>query len=234
LACVVSRSVAIGILVLITTGILTVHFGGIPLSRYLHLMRIPLIFLILSTIAILVNFSSVPLDAFAVKAGSIYITTSYEALRHTLQLIVTALAGVSCLYFLSLSTPMTDILLTLKFLRCPSILIELMLLIYRFIFILLSIAEAIYISQISRLGNRNFKTFATSSANLMSVLFIRAFARSSALYDAMESRCYDGSIRVLSEHYPRKRNEMIYIAAFELILILLIILLKVFRKGMLI
>ncbi|CUX30022.1 CbiQ family ECF transporter T component [Clostridium sp. C105KSO13] len=113
------------------------------------------------------------------------------------QLIGTAMASVSCLYFLSLNTTMMDFLGVLAKLHCPGILMELTLLIYRFIFVLMETASAIMVSQKSRLGNKDFRTSIDSFGKMGAGLLIRAFKRSNALYDAMESRCYDGKIRVL-------------------------------------
>ena len=123
------------------------------------------------------------------------------------RIFLTAMASVSCLYALSCHTPMTDFILFLKRIHVPALLIELMVLIYRFIFILLDCAHAISISQRARLGNKDFKTSLRSFSALISSLFIRAVSRSSILYDAMESRCYDGVLNVLSEEQrPRKRE----------------------------
>lgn len=223
LLCVMSRSIAIAVIVLAAMGFLTVKKGGTPFFRYLKLMTIPLAFLLMSTIAIILNWSGTPLDAFAIPIGSHFITSSRSSLFFGLQLISTALAGVSCLYFLSLTTPMPDILMALKKFHLPSLLVELMLLIYRFIFVLSDIASAIRISQDSRLGNKDFFTSCKSFGNLGSVLFVRAFAKSSRLYDSMESRLYDGTIRVLTEHYPPKRREILGIILFELLLIAIMI-----------
>ena len=49
-------------------------------------------------------------------------------------------------------------------------------------------------------------------------LFVRAMKKSGALYDAMESRCYDGTIRVLNENYPPAGKEITAIVLFELAL----------------
>lgn len=218
LLCVVSRSILIGVIVFTVNGILTVRKGGIPLSRYGRLMLLPLAFLFLSTFAIIINVSKVPLDAYAIPIGSFYITGSRTSLLFGTQLILTALASVSCLYFLSLSTPVTDILTALRKLRCPEIVIELMLLIYRFIFVLTELASSMTTAQNCRLGNRDFCTSCKSFGALGSTLFIRAMKKSGALYDAMESRCYDGTIHVLTENYPPKREEILAIVFYELLL----------------
>ena len=98
-----------------------------------------------------------------------------------------------------------------------------MLLIYRYIFLLLDISFCISLSQDSRLGNRDLKTSMRSFGAMVSVLLIRAMARSGALYDAMEARCYDGRLQVLDEQYPPKRTEILWIFFFESLLFVLTI-----------
>lgn len=220
IACVISRSIVIAISVLMITGILTVYKGGIPFLRYLKFLMVPMTFLLLGTFAIFVNVSKVPLDAFAFPIGSYYITGSISGFLHGTQLICTALASVSCLYFLSLSTPMTDILEVLKNFHIPPLILELMLLIYRLIFILMELASDITTAQNARLGNCNSKTARKSFAIMLSSVFILSIRRSNELFDAMESRCYDGTIHVISENHPAKRKEITLIAVFETFLYL--------------
>lgn len=219
LFCIVSRSLLIAGTALLVNGFLTVRKGGISIGRYMRLLAVPFTFLILSTLAVIVNISRVPLDAYAVPVGTFFITGSKESLRFGIQLIMTAMGSVSCLYFLSLNTTMTDILDVLALLHCPEIMIELMMLIYRFIFVLMETASAILVSQKSRLGNRSLRTSVSSFGQMGAGLFIRALRRSNALYDAMESRCYDGKIKVLSVQHPVKKKEVALIVLFELVLL---------------
>ena len=218
--CVLSRSVKVAVLVFAVNGVLTVGKGEIPLFRYIKLLMIPLAFLAAGTAAVMINVSRIPMDAFALPAGEWYITGSCEGIRCGLRLCITALSAVSSLYFLSLNTVMTDILCACRKLHFPSLLTELMLLIYRFIFVLFETASSITVSQQSRLGNRSFKTRIRSFGKLGSSLFILALKRSGALYDAMESRCYDGSIRVLSREQPAKAGEIAVIALYGAVLVL--------------
>ncbi|MGC4020153.1 MAG: cobalt ECF transporter T component CbiQ [Muricomes sp.] len=215
LFCVVSRSLVVAAVVFAANACLTVGKGKIPGTLYARLLTVPFLFLILSTLAIIVNISKTPLDAYAIPVGHFFITGSFRSILFGVQLIATAMASVSCLYFLSLNTTMTDLLGVLLKLRCPTILVELMLLIYRFIFVLLETASAIMVSQKSRLGNKDYRTALDSFGRMGAGLLLRAFQRSNALYDAMESRCYDGKIQVLEENYPVKRREIAAIVLFE-------------------
>lgn len=219
LLCIISRSILVAGIVFWVNGILIVKKGGVGLLRYTRLLAIPLTFIILSTLAIIVNFSKAPLDAYAIPVGTFFITGSQKSLHFAVQLVMTAMASVSCLYFLSLNTTMTDILDVLGKMHCPVILIELMMLIYRFIFVLMETASAIMVSQKSRLGNRNLRTSILSFGQMGAGLFIRALKRANVLYDAMESRCYDGKIKVLSVQHPVKWKDVAVILLFELFLI---------------
>ena len=74
----------------------------------------------------------------------------------------------------------------LKRLHFPGLFIELMLLTYRFIFILMEGASAIMTAQKARLGNRDLKTSIQSFGQMASVVFVRALKQSDALYNAMD------------------------------------------------
>ena len=161
------------------------------------------------------------MDAFAISIGSFYLTGSVTDVFFCLRLICTAFASVSCLYFLALSTPVTDLVLALRRFHIPPLLIELMILIYRFIFLLQEIAHQISVAQKSRLGNCNYRTAIRSFGALLSALFIRSVRQSSILFDALEARGYHGEIQVLEEIVPPRRHEIFLFFIFELSLILL-------------
>ena len=224
--CVIARSAALCLPVLALMSLLKVVKSGTPLRRYLQLMAIPLAFLIINSLILGLSIRQTPLEVFAIPFGSWYLTASRETLLYSIRVFVTAMAAVSCLYFLSCSTPMTDILQVLKKLKCPKLLIELMLLIYRYIFVLLDCAHSISIAQKSRLGNISFRQSLRSFGQLVSALFIQAVRRSGRLYDAMESRCYDGDIRVLSENRPPKKAELALILFFELFLLAMTVIVR--------
>ena len=120
-----------------------------------------------------------------------------------------------------MATPMPEILQVLRRLRCPGLLGELMLLIYRYIFVLMDTAANIRISQACRLGNKDYKTALKSFAALGSVLMMRAIARSKLLYEAMEARCYDGTIQVLEEGSPPEKRDLVLVCLFEGFLLIL-------------
>lgn len=210
-----------GIAVTVLMGVISIRAGGVPVKRYLRLLCVPLAFIILSIVAIVIQITKLPMDGIYFGLFGYYIGTNSLALKEGIRIFTTAFGAVSCLYFLALSTPMVDIMLVLKKMHCPALILELMLLIYRFIFVLLEIAGALSIAQKSRLGNRNLKTAIQSAGDLLAVLFLRSFGKSSALYDAMESRCYDGNLKVLYEYQATNKKELAAVGSVIVMLLFL-------------
>ena len=99
LFCVISRSIPLAGIVFAATGILTVCIGGIPAARYFRLLRVPLVFLVLGTAAVVVNISRIPLDGFAVPVSGWYLTGSIDGLMQGLRLFAVALASVPACTF---------------------------------------------------------------------------------------------------------------------------------------
>ena len=222
-----SRSVVLAVAILLLNYYLNVYKGGINGKRYRNLLTWPLSFLIFGTIALFVNISKTTLDFYAIPIGHYYITGSKIGMWKGFQLIMTAMASVSSLYFLSLNTTMPDIISVLRKWRLPKIFVELMMLIYRFIFILLNVAMNITTSQKSRLGYRTYKTSIKSFAGMLSALFINSMKRSGNLFDAMESRGYDGELRMIEEHYKQNNQTIALIGLLGVFMLAVTIWVKV-------
>lgn len=141
----------------------------------------------------------------SLAGGHIYMTK--WSLTRGIQLFMSSFASVTCLYFLAVTTPMIDIIQVLRSFHLPKIMIELMFLIYRFIFLLLETGNAIVVAQDCRLGYKDRMTSMRSTSKMAAVLFIRAYQKADALFSAMESRGYDGDLCVLGTiERPRIRE----------------------------
>lgn len=216
-------SYKVSIFILITMGGLAIYYSRASLHQYFHFFLHPFIFMLLSTATIAIYLSREPMDLFSLPIGNYYITMSQTSLIFAGRLMITALSAVSCLYFLILTTPMTALLGVLKNIHCPYIIIELMLLMYRFIFIILDMAEALTTSQKCRLGNKDYKTSLKSMGQMLSVLLVRSLKRANGIYDAMESRCYEGEIHVLSDYKKATKKEYMLVLVYILCLVIVIL-----------
>jgi cobalt/nickel transport system permease protein len=127
-------------------------------------------------------------------------------------LITVVFGSISCLYFLTLTTPITVILSVLRKLKVPSLLVDLIELTYRFIFIFLDTALAIHQSQASRLGYGSFRKGIRSLGLLISSLFLGVLQRSGQLTMAMNARGYQENLSYIEDTYTySSRNWLIAI-----------------------
>lgn len=198
--------------------------GGIPLGIYIRIMLVPLAFLLMSVLTIALevgNAATVFMVSFNISNFTLGITES--SFKTAAMLFFKAFGAVSCLYFLSLNTPLVDLISTLRKLKLPQIILELMELIYRFIFVLFETAQIIYTSQLSRLGYQDLSTAYRSLGQLISVLFLKSYKYSSDLYTALEARGYEGTLRVVSKKHKVSIFNVFMIILVEIFLLVLVL-----------
>lgn len=179
----------------------TVAAGGIKLRTYLSLLTLPGVFLLLSGLTLLWDYTSkLPEEAvlsLPFFGGWLAVLPAAQSLA--MLVLSRALGAVSCLYFLSLSTPLPELLAVLRRVHVPAIMVELAVLIYRYIFILLATFREMKDSAASRLGYRGLKRSLRTTGLVYGGLLANSFRRAGACFDSMESRCYTGQIAFLTQ-----------------------------------
>lgn len=181
---------------------MVLKMGRVPWRAYWRLLMIPLTFIVLSGVVLLVDVSRSRLGFLDIPFWGIYLSVTKESMAYGLFITGKALTGITCLYMISLSTPLYEIIGVLRRWHVPQIVIELMYLMYRFIFIVMDSYERMNIAAATRLGYSNrFKGYSTFFGICANLLVI-SFQRASKSFDAMESRCYDGSLMFLEEEKP--------------------------------
>lgn len=226
--CLSAPTVYTPLLTLIIMAWLVIVKAGIPAKFFIHLMGVPIVFLMMGEMTLILSITNKPEDyLYYWRFRSFLIGINVQDLNNVLLLFLKSLGTVSCLYFLALTTPMVEIIAVLRKLKVPKLFIELMSLVYRFIFILLESAAAIYTAQSSRLGYVNSKSSFRSLSQLIYAIFIRSIHRSQMLATALEARCYKGEIRVLEKEFAVSKRSIMLIIMIELVLILS----SVFLKG---
>lgn len=220
--CLTSPTVVTPLIVLAFMAGGIVFRAGIPIRVFVNLMLVPLSFLFISILTIAFSISTNPSGFwFAQTINGLTIGTRYPDLITAIHLFLKSIGAVSCLYFLALTTPITEIITLLHKMKVPVIITELMVLIYRFIFVFMETAITIRRAQSSRLGYISMKSSYRSLSRLFSALLGKVFVKSQELYNAMAARGYTGEIRVLTKKYPVSLRNYILITGFELPLILL-------------
>ncbi len=114
----------------------------------------------------------------------------YQPVSHANWLGV-ALKSVLCLLtviLVSNTTPFSQILRVLKFIRVPALLITTIALMHRYLFVLVDEAERMRRARASRTFTRGWRFHWRTLATVVGQLFIRASERAERIYDAMCAR----------------------------------------------
>ncbi|MEM2912161.1 MAG: cobalt ECF transporter T component CbiQ [Candidatus Bathyarchaeia archaeon] len=140
-----------------------------------------------STVAMMTPIFSIP----------IYV----EGLRFAVLIFTRCLAAVAILNLLILTTPIMAVMGSLEWFKVPSALLDVALLMYRYIFVISDEAAKIYNAQKSRCGYsralgyfKKLKNYGT----LFGMLFIRSYDRAVKVGNAMISRGYKGETKLFT------------------------------------
>ncbi len=175
-----------------------IFFGKIPIKTYLKILTIPASFVITSAIIIaFISGSGQNLFSFEIFGHTFGVNK--EGLNMAILVLSRSFGGTACLFFLALTTPMIDLFAVLKMTKLPDSLIEISMMMYRYIFVFLDVAMGIKYAQTVRLGYRDFKTSFRSLVMLGANLFIRSWEQGEKLYLSMNSRCYEGKLVMYDE-----------------------------------
>ena len=164
--------------------------AGVRLGWYLRVAAAPLGFLALSALSLL---SSV---AWSAEAGwALHLNSS--ALMQAVMASARALAALSALLALVLTTPLSHLLALLRRLHCTEVLLDLMVLCYRMLFVFADASRDTLAAQSARLGFSSHRRSLRSMGLLVSNLAAQVAFRARGLQTAAEARCSDGNLRFL-------------------------------------
>ncbi len=176
-------------LVLAGTTLATVRGAGVPLKTLLSVLAAPAAFLL----------AGIPFLAVSVDFTQGFdLHLSNDGLWLALTTTIRALAAMSCLAFLILTTPLTDWVASLRRVGVPSGVIELILLTYRLIFVFVERALTGRQAQAARQGYSRVDRSVRSLGLLAGNLFQRALAQARRLEIGLMARGYAGELRVLA------------------------------------
>ena len=178
-SCIFFNNILVSLIVLFIMYLSVTYLGGIENRLFFKLMSIPLIFLIIGVLTIIiVKLKPNQETLFKITIFSSEYGITSKTFMQGLTLMLKSLAAVSCLYFLILTTPVLDIFYCLEKLKLPKLLVEIISLVYRYIFLFIDVAQMIYISQDARLGYSTLKSSFNSSGRLVSSFVFDCFKTS--------------------------------------------------------
>jgi cobalt/nickel transport system permease protein len=207
------------ILIFIWIGCWSVVYAGIPWRIYSSMILGVMTFLITSLPALAIEYAgtispdiqSDILWQIAGWGGHIYL--SRQGSIQAIEVVIRSLASTSALFFVVLTIPAIDLATTAQKIGCPPILIELALLVYRFIFLLADTAQKIVTAQISRGGYRINRLRMYSLNLLVRQLIQRTASRYQQLTLGVTARGFQQEFRFWQpqdyEYSPRYARESI-------------------------
>lgn len=197
IASMLTQNAKIHILIMLFMTALIIFIARVDVKLYIRCLKIPMFFLVLGIGLNLINISFENKDyIFNVNILGLYIGTTKFAVKSSINILLRAMSCIISIYFLILTTPFNQLIIVLKKLYIPHTLIELMILIYRFIFIFIEESEEIYKSQQLKFGYTNLKTSYNSMSLLIKTLFFRMMRRYEDMSTSLDIKLYDGKFHV--------------------------------------
>lgn len=216
----ISTSPVVPLLITFFMSALIIFQAKIPWKFYLKFLAIPFIFGFITFIFMSLFFG---IGAHILDLGVFNLAVTEDGFNLGLLLFSRVMGGFTCMAFLALTIPMTELFSELERFRIPQIVTELAMLMYRYIFLFLDEGINMYHAQETRLGYSSYRKSFKSMGMLGSNLFIRTWIKGEQAHLAMESRCYDGSLRTLKAPESIRSigiGKLALFVSFELILLI--------------
>ena len=171
------------------------------------LVAIPFILIALPTV-----FTKPGAPLFELDFALFALTGTQEGLEFFISVLLKSWTSVTAAVVLTATTPPLLLLGALRALRLPAVLIAIVMLMYRYLFVLVEEAQSMMRARAARsaaIGPKSGGSIvwrAKSAGGMAGSLFIRTLDRSERIYMAMVARGYDGTLRQASAAPLERRS----------------------------
>lgn len=180
-------------LVLVVVAAITIYVTRVSLHRYITWFYPIIPFILLSIIGIVFTISSSASTVYApIRLGSIYIGLSKVMMPRAWTMALQCMSAVVCTYCFALTTPFIQILKLLQSIHLPRVMVEVTMLMYRFIFIFIAAFQQIHRAQKLRFGYDSFRLMVRSSGILAKMLFEQVIINYDMMTKALDAKLYNG------------------------------------------
>jgi cobalt/nickel transport system permease protein len=215
----VSTSPLIPLTIFVFMSLIIVYKAEIPIKFYMKFLTVPLTFALITFIYMAIFFGT---GQHIFNLGIFNLSVSADGFNLGFLVFSRIMGGFACMAFLGLTTPMTELFKVMENMKFPKILLEISMLMYRYIFVSIDEAVTMYHSQETRLGYSSFKKSYKSMGILIANIFIKTWITGEKSFVAMESRGYDGSMKTMNDLGNIRSvgiKNLSYLILFEVILI---------------
>lgn len=188
------------IAVLLTGAIILL--ARVDVRTYAELFIVPFWFAAMSVIVIILLSGGSEVYWSWTPFSWLSISISRESLNEGMFVFCRVIGGMAALIFIALTTPMTDLFIVMRRCRVHEVVLDLVMMIYRAIFMIMHLLVLTYQAQVMRLGYSSFRESIESFATLCGSVFIASWDAGEDLVRAMDARCYAGKFAMLGETGP--------------------------------
>ncbi len=192
------------LLVFLWMGVWVVRYARIPLRNHLLFLVLPLSFFVAGLPALLFELArsgsgAIPADALiAWDVGAYVLFVAPASVARALELFYRVIGSLSCFSFLLFTVPFAEILQVFRRMGLPQIITDLLMIMYRFIFVLLDTSYQLWMAQRSRGGHQGFRGLLRDVSMVASQLFVRAMRKYESLSMGIAARGHGDSFHVQS------------------------------------
>jgi cobalt/nickel transport system permease protein len=157
----------------------TVFYAGVPAGLYRRVVMGITAFLVTSLPVLIINLADhLPSDAvWGMPLGSWQLYLSSRGIAQAIEILCRSLACTACLLFIAFTVPLVELSSFFTRIGCPVILVELLMLVYRLIFLLAETAQRLLTAQTARGGYRTRRLTLNSAGLLIRGLLQRTVER---------------------------------------------------------
>lgn len=187
--------------------------GGVGLALHLGVrprllaLRFSQPLLIAALVLLLKLFSGGGEVLFTLDPGFVQLTGYRDGLAAGVAIAARICGAVTVAALIGFTTPFTELMAALAWLRVPRPFVEITLFAWRWLFVLFDDALVVYSAQKNRLGYSGWRRGLSSFGTLAGTLVIKACDSSQTLTTAMVQRGYDGTLPLL-RHQPLRLREV--------------------------
>lgn len=189
-------NIYVNLAIFITIIFIELTFAKFRLRNVMSFIKVPVIFILLGTIFLVIGFSKENNYSYYVPILGGYFGIIKGQEKLFLQVFMRALAATSSVIFLSVTTPMVDIIKVFKLMHLPNVFIELFMLIYRFIFIMIEEAQVNINALEIKFGFINNKQALKSVKVFIENMMLGILKRNEEMTNALNIKLYDGEFPV--------------------------------------
>lgn len=157
---------------------------------------------------------------FELNIAGLHLIGFKEGLHQGILIMSKVVGAVSLVLFLFLTTSLSKLLFAAYWFKIPQAFIEVIMLTYRYIFVLLESALEIRNAQRLRLGYINFRTGLQSWGDLTGAMVIKAYQQAIQTHEAMIARGYSGKMAMEREEKLKPRDILAIFAALAALILM--------------